>query len=74
MRIRRGTTEIYNAGVFNRCNGSFQDQQTVPFAAQITDTPSAGTYTYYIETTFSGSEISVNEYANRILTITELKR
>ena len=72
VRIRRGATTLYEAAPFVQVVTSAD--AVTPFSATITDTPAAGTYTYYIETTFSGAEISRNEISNRTLVITELKR
>ena len=72
VRIRRGTTTLYDCSPFNQVTSA--EDTFSPFSATITDTPAAGTYTYYIETTFGGADISRNEFSNRALVITELKR
>lgn len=71
VRVRRGTTLIYGGGSFNQSYGA---DQNMPFSATIVDQPAAGTYTYYLQGTVSGSDISINQWADRAMTATELKR
>ncbi len=71
VRIRRGSTTLYSVAEFNRTTGADTYQA---WSTQIVDTPSAGSVTYTIETTFSGSDISRDEYSNRSLAILEVKK
>ena len=72
VRIRRGTNLVYECSPFNQVVSS--GDTFAPFSTTITDAPAAGTYTYYLETTFGGADISRNEFSNRALVVTELKR
>ncbi len=71
VRIRRDTTQIYGGGAFNQ---SFGLDQNMPFSATVVDQPAAGTYTYRLQGTVTGSDISINQWADRAMTATELKR
>ncbi len=73
IRIRRDTTDLYSSEVLHKADG-YTGQFNVPFSATLIDTPAAGTYTYYIQSTSSGSDISVNTVEARALVLVELKR
>jgi hypothetical protein len=55
-------------------NQSFGADQNMPFSATLVDQPAAGTYTYRLQGAVSGADISINQWADRAMTATELKR
>lgn len=71
VRIRRGSTVIYQANDFHQ---SFFGQDTQqPLSVILTDSPAQGTYTYTLETT-NNIAVSNASSTNRALVITELKK
>lgn len=66
LKLYRGTTEVQDFGQMAK----MEYGNALPLAISITDTPTAGTHTYYIK---SSTFISVN-YKSRSMTALEVKR
>lgn len=70
VRVRRSGSTLYSAPDVARTNGG---QTNTPFAVSIMDTPGAGSVTYTLESTKSGTT-SVSDVSNRFISATEFKK
>lgn len=66
VKILRGSTTIYTAAF------SMNNNESKPYAASLSDTPSAGSYTYYLQVMYvTGTDLGVK---NRSILLLEVKR